>query len=101
MIIINTTIGIIICNANNASPNSISNIKKSVVNIHPTIQTRSDKTIIVDKNDINPLIYYKYNKITIYILYGDAVNIDIQSSCDFFCITYHSASYHLVSSQKL
>lgn len=65
MIIINTTIGIAICNATNASNNSISNIKKSVANIHPTIQTRSDKTIIDAKNDINPLIYYKYNKFNI------------------------------------
>jgi hypothetical protein len=69
MIIINTTIGMIICNANNASHNIISNIKKSVVNTHPTIQTRRDITFIVAKNDINPLIYYKYNKITIYIIW--------------------------------
>ena len=68
MIIINTTIGITICNANNASPNSISNIKKSVINIHPTIQTRSDITTIVAKNDINTFIYYKYNKFTIYTI---------------------------------
>lgn len=68
MIRINTTIGIAMSNANNASTNIISNIKKSVVNIHPTIQTRSDITIIDAKNDINPLIYYKYNKFT-YIIW--------------------------------
>ena len=47
----------IICNANNASHNIISNIKKSVVNTHPTIQMRRDIIIIVAKNDINTFIY--------------------------------------------
>ena len=68
IIIINITIGITIYNTNNASPNSISNIKKSVINTHPTIQMRSDITTIVVKNDINTFIYYKYNKFTIYTI---------------------------------
>lgn len=65
IIIINITIGTTIWRANNANINSISKIKKSVANTHPTMQTRSAITIIDDKNDINALIYYKYNKFTI------------------------------------
>lgn len=68
MIIINITKDTTICRANNTNINSISNIKKSVVNTHPTIQTRSDITTIAAKNDINPLIYYKYNKFTILVI---------------------------------
>lgn len=70
MIIINITIGTVIWIANNTNINSISKIKKSVVNTHPTIQMTSDITIIVAKNDANTFMVVvfvvcyiiKYNK---------------------------------------
>ena len=45
-----------ILNANNPINSKISNIKKSVANIHPTKQISNAITIIVYTNDINDLI---------------------------------------------
>ena len=81
MIIINITIGTVIWIASNANINSISKIKKSVVNIHPTIQMESDITTIAAKNDVNAFMMLvlvvcyiiKYNK-----FYGVSIAISEQ-----------------------
>ena len=41
-----------------ASHSNISKIKKSVANIHPTIEISNANTIIETTNDINPLIMF-------------------------------------------
>lgn len=58
IIIINITKGIVIWTANINNINSISKIKKSVVNIHPTTHTSSEITINVPKNDINTFMMF-------------------------------------------
>lgn len=103
MIIINTTIGSTICNANNASPNSISNIKKSVVNTHPIIQMTSDITTIVAKNDANTFMVLvfvvcyiiKYNK-----FYGVSIATDKESGCSLIAIELSDISFNCFSAES-
>ena len=100
MIIINITIGIVIWIANNTNINSISKIKKSVVNTHPTIQMRSDITIIVAKNDANTFMLVvfvvcyiiKYNK-----FYGVSITTDKESGCSLIAIELSDISFNCLS----
>lgn len=103
MIIINITIGIVIWIANNANINSISKIKKSVVNTHPTIQMRSDITIIVAKNDANTFMVVvfvvcyiiKYNK-----FYGVSIATDKESGCSLIAIELSDISFNCFSAES-
>ena len=47
-----------ICKISTASQSNISKIKKSVANIHPTIEISNANTIIETTNDISPLIMF-------------------------------------------
>lgn len=103
MIIINITIGTVIWIANNTNINSISKIKKSVVNTHPTIQMTSDITIIVAKNDANTFMavvfvvcyIIKYNK-----FYGVSIATDKESGCSLIAIELSDISFNCFSAES-
>lgn len=103
MIIINITIGTVIWIASNANINSISKIKKSVVNIHPTIQMESDITTIAAKNDVNAFMMLvfvvcyiiKYNK-----FYGVSIATDKESGCSLIAIELSDISFNCFSAES-
>ena len=102
IIIITITKGTTIWRANNPNTNSISKIKKSVVNIQPTTHTSSDITTNVPKNDNNTFIMFvfvvcyiiKYNK-----FYGVSIVTDKESGCSLIAIELSDISFNCFSAE--